>query len=85
LPQKGGWKLMMLFIDDVGRLYAIVVDTNRKQTWVPLPSSRPTRHIISATTKPVLGLMPSISVDVISDQNVRHLSIEPETSATGRS
>jgi hypothetical protein len=46
--EKGNWKgklQMMLFSDDLGRLYLISVDTNKKQTWVPLPFSRPTKGI----------------------------------------
>jgi hypothetical protein len=74
---------MMLFSDDTGRLYVIFVDTNKKQTWVPLPSSRPTRHLINTTTELASGMVPPTSALMSSQttaDTIRPWSTEPEAS-----
>src|SRR5581483_5869241 len=85
--QKSSWKRiqpMMFFSDDSGRLYVICVDTNRKQTWVPLPSSCPARRLITTTSEPASQMAPLTSALMSSQataESIRSWSTEPDTSA----
>jgi hypothetical protein len=75
---------MMLFSDEIGRLYLIFVDTNKKQTWVPLPSSRLTRHLASVPVESAPSGKPGVSttmeVQGTAQRHARCLLPQPETS-----
>lgn len=70
---------MLLFLDDTGRLYAIFVDTNKKQTWVPLPSSRLTMRLAGVPMESAPSDKPGASMMEIQGTEQRlHCQLERE-------